>query len=213
MAKKSSRLKFTKGKKQSGFLDLLGVSYGVLTINDSKNPENSEEFVIIDPEKAKQWLQNGVELKNITKTEARKIEKEIKKTGLDSKAVILDKARKFPIPKNHSSSFCFKACTSPSCPQPLPHGNILTKSEGSESHLVTGPILVLTTGLRICEDILGFNKDKQIGAVVLFQEMIKADLPFDDKDWDDRYKDLPKEIQNKTLEAVIKKRRKTSKSN
>ncbi len=195
MTKKSSGLKFAKGKKQSEFLDLLGVSYGVLTANDSK-----EKFVITDPESAKQWFQNEVEEKNITKTEARKIEKAIEKAGLDSRQTILDKARQFPIPKNYSPLFYFQICNI--CPIPLPHGYIV---ETGTKRQPLGPIGTLEAGLKICAQHFELSdKNYKLDAVVILQEMIKAGLCLNEKDYFERYEALPKEKRDKVEKVIAK---------
>ena len=197
MAKKSNRFKLVKGKKQSGFLDLLGVSYGVLTVNESKD---SAQFIITDPESAKQWFQNEVKEKNITAAEAREIKKAIEKTGLDSRQAILDKARNFPIPDNYSPLFYFQICNI--CPVPLPHGYIL---EMGTKRQPLGPIGTLEAGLKICAQHFELSDSKyKLDAVLILQEMIKANLCLNETDYFERYKALPKTKRDKIEKVIIK---------
>lgn len=186
-----NEFKFFKGKGDFPFFDLLGVSYGLLFFTNKR-------LLVSDPETLKQWLQEKMEEGAMTEAETQTAEKAmLKRTKLDSRETILEKARHFLVPENMSPLFYFKPCTSPNCPIPLPHGNLFVNKldlplPGSP------PISTILEAIHFCNEyVKACEEDRSPEAVILFQQIIEADLCFSHKDFERRLAALPEEKRRK----------------
>ena len=188
------RVKFVKGATQSAFLNLLGVPYGVvLTAQGDESP------IIVDLESARLQLRQAEAEGIFTGEEVEEMERAMVEAGLDSMAAMLDKARHFPIPDGYLPLVNFKVCVAPDCKHPLAHGYILDNNGQLQSLGQDGKDVIdtLADGFDICEYIARQDEEHRLDAVTLFQQMMAADLAFDERARSMRYWSLPEEERAK----------------
>ena len=178
----TKRVRFVKGDTQSVFFSLLGVPYGVMIM------EGHKPLLVIDLDACKLHLRNLEKQGLLTNRKVRKVEKAMLKAGLESTAAMFDKVRQFQIPEDYSPLLKFKVCQTPNCPQPLVHGRVFNKDG---SCLTQKSIATLEDGIFVSQNLAQNGEGNKLDAVIIFQQMLAADLAVDVKNWTDRYFALP----------------------
>lgn len=176
---------FLVGSK-SEFLKALGVKYGWLFM------EGSKPYEVLSLDQGEQLLADAVEKELVTADEAQALEDAMGKAGLAKDvAAVFKKARQFKVdvPKGFTPALRFEICTS--CPVPTTHGYV----KDAAGNPLSEPLGTLINGFSICDDAVGKGRASVQDAVVLFRQMVEADLAVDEADWKKRYDALPEEVR------------------
>lgn len=196
-----TKVKFVNGytntaeyKRWSPFLNVLKVPYGLLVV-DGYLPS-----LIYNMADGWDVLNILVEKKAVTLGEAEELEKAMTTAGLhkDLGAVLHSIPEEKP-PESYKAPFHFVVCTNPDCHNKLAHGNIFN-TNGS---LVTQDgISTLKQGFEMCESAVRKKIASSTNAWLLLQQMRAADLPADNKAWEERYNGLPEETRRAAENAL-----------
>ena len=192
----TTRIKFVK-KTHSSFFNLLGVQYGVLvTVADGKDMQ--ESILIVDMEGQMKSLRDSEREGVLTSDEVDALEKDMKEAGLENMTAVFDKARQFPIPEDYSPLYRFKTCSMPNCRRLLAHGNIFNKDGARVQQVDT--ISTLAQGRNVCEYAARYGGDYKLDAVIIFKQMLEANLALNDIEFNERYDALPEDVRRENEE-------------
>lgn len=182
---------FMRGNKRE-LLDQLNVPYGWLLV------EGAGAVLVIGMKQAKGLLREGVEKELCSADEAKVAEDVMTSAGvLKDASAVVKKVRQFKLPSDFSPTYNFKVCTD--CALPLPHGYI--RDLGGNIVARNQAICCITDGMETCINGMKQGALGVLDAINICQQMVEADLSFDEDGVQQRYAALPEETRRKYEEA------------
>ena len=187
----------TEYRRWSPLLDLLQVPYGILVI------EGYEPCTVSDLTYGRHMLRLYRKLNIITTKEVRAINKAMRDARLrKNDAEMIKKIREFKLPDNFVPMFNFHVCPTVNCPYTLGlHGNI-KRQNGST--ITPDAIRMLKEGFEICEKEVRSRLFNQMNAILLFQQMLAANLAADYKELDKRYDAIFEKMRADSVEVALR---------